>query len=522
MANLELIKENIELQRQIGENSNDEILKEEYLIPDTLPDVVKILSADVNKRITNTEVQAGKVLVEADVDYSIIYLADEESGRGINSVVYKGKLSNFIDIVGAEQGMFCNVECELEHINTILINERKINIEAYFRVKCEVCKQETFEFVQSVENKPDVQIIKKPECVEKTLYNNTSKLNGKSDVKVTMDKPQIDKIIKFDCMLHKKDVKLSDDKIQCSCFAKVNILYKADGSREIYNLEDDIFISDEKEIVGVNSAMNHEADFIIDSANYKLIQDDLGEDRIISIDVNVNAGVKVSKVENIEVIDDAYSPQSELDILKEKAEVKIRLGEGTTEAIAKDNIRLDGDNDEPVQVMCAKGEITSIDKEIKNEMVNIDGTLKVNCLYKSSNDEIGFGNKEYDLPFTASIEIPGLKDDMEVVVKGTIENIQSSIEAGTIAVKAILSFNSIASYKDNKEYIKTIEVDEEAEAQKKKASVIIYVVQAGDTIWKLAKKYKTTMCDIAKVNGIDLDDTLEIGTKLIIPGRAKI
>lgn len=522
MANLELIKENIELQRQIGENSNDEILKEEYLIPDTLPDVVKILSVDVNKRVTNTEVQTGKVLVEADVDYNIIYLADEETGRGINSVVYKGKLSNFIDIVGAEQGMFCNVECELEHINTILINERKINVEAYFSVKCEVCKQETFEFVQSVENKPDVQVMKKPECIEKTLYKNVNKLNAKSALKVSMDKPQIDKVIKFDCMLHKKDVKLLDDKIQCSCFAKINILYKSDASRELYILEDDIFISDEKEVVGINSGMNYEADFVVDSANYKLVQDDLGEDRIVNIDVNVNTAVRISKVEDIEVIDDAYSPQSNLDILKEKAEVKIRLGEGSTEAIAKDNIRLESDNDEPMQVMCAKGEIISVEKEVKNETVNIDGTLKVDCLYKSSNDEIGFGNKVAELPFSATIEIPGLKDDMEVMLKGTIENIQSSIEASTIAIKAILSFSSVASYKDNKEYIKVIEVDEESEPPKKNASVIIYVVQGGDTIWKLAKKYKTTMCDIAKVNGIDLNDVLEIGTKLVIPGRVKI
>lgn len=521
MANLDFIKENIDLQREVGRNSTDDVLRDEYLIPDTHPDVKKILSVDVRKKINNIEVQTGKILVDADITYSIIYLSDEDEGRAANDVVYKAKLSNFIDIVGAEQGMFCNVECELEHINTVLINERKINVEAYFRSKCEVYKEETIEFVKSVEGREDIQVRKKIDSIEKILFNKNFNMKVKNQLKVTMDKPQIEKILKFDVILHKKEVKLLDGRVQYSCYAKVNLLYKSPESRELYALEDDVFIADSADLENVNSDMNCDYRFTLSNADYKVSQDDLGESRIIDLDFSVDLAAKVSSLEDIEIMEDAYSPLKELDIDKERTNLKIMFGKGSTETLAKDNIRLEND-EEPTQIMSVTGDIISMDAEVKNGMIEVEGLIRVNTLYKSSNEEVGYGNKTADLPFTATIDIEGLKDDMPIDVKGTLESIQAGIEAGTIAVKAIISVEGKANYEASKEYVKNIVEDEEAEVPEKKASVIIYVVQAGDSLWNLAKKYKTTMSDIASLNGLDLNSQLEIGTKLLIPGRARV
>ena len=55
----------------------------------------------------------------------------------------------------------------------------------------------------------------------------------------------------------------------------------------------------------------------------------------------------------------------------------------------------------------------------------------------------------------------------------------------------------------------------------KKASIIIYIVQSGDTLWKIAKKYSTTVAELVTMNNIDNPDVIIEGEKLIIPGRAK-
>ena len=48
-------------------------------------------------------------------------------------------------------------------------------------------------------------------------------------------------------------------------------------------------------------------------------------------------------------------------------------------------------------------------------------------------------------------------------------------------------------------------------------SVIIYVVKDGDTLWKIAKKYGSTVDDIVRVNGIENPDKINIGEKIYIP-----
>ena len=82
-----------------------------------------------------------------------------------------------------------------------------------------------------------------------------------------------------------------------------------------------------------------------------------------------------------------------------------------------------------------------------------------------------------------------------------------------------ISVGAKLSYEVNKEFISdVIELDEEP--KKKKASITIYVVTKGDTLWSLAKKYNTTVDAIVKMNSIENPDSIEIGDKLIIPGRA--
>jgi spore coat assembly protein SafA len=47
--------------------------------------------------------------------------------------------------------------------------------------------------------------------------------------------------------------------------------------------------------------------------------------------------------------------------------------------------------------------------------------------------------------------------------------------------------------------------------------VRIYIVQRGDTLWKIAKRYNTTIDAIVRANNIKNPDLIVPGQKLIIP-----
>ena len=48
------------------------------------------------------------------------------------------------------------------------------------------------------------------------------------------------------------------------------------------------------------------------------------------------------------------------------------------------------------------------------------------------------------------------------------------------------------------------------------AGAVIYMVQKGDSLWKIAKKYRTTVADIVAVNEIENPELIYPGQKLLI------
>ena len=64
-------------------------------------------------------------------------------------------------------------------------------------------------------------------------------------------------------------------------------------------------------------------------------------------------------------------------------------------------------------------------------------------------------------------------------------------------------------------------IQEVTECEEKKKSnpysMTIYFVKQGDTLWKIAKKFKSTVDDIVKLNEIADPDKIDIGMQLFIP-----
>ena len=50
----------------------------------------------------------------------------------------------------------------------------------------------------------------------------------------------------------------------------------------------------------------------------------------------------------------------------------------------------------------------------------------------------------------------------------------------------------------------------------------VYIVQEGDSLWDIALRFKVSMDDLAKANGISDPSQLVVGARLVIPGLSGI
>ncbi|WP_294154409.1 SPOCS domain-containing protein [uncultured Clostridium sp.] len=518
MSDIDVIKENVQFEQLIRENNSNCVLKDEYLIPDTHPDVQEILTVESKPTITNKEVVGDKIVLDGKVEYTVLYLAREES-LVINSVNYTQKFTSNIDLNQDEHKAICEAECNVEHIEAAIMNERKILIQGIFDIDWELYKTNEFEFVKEIEGNDDVEVLKKIETINRISANKEIEMKGKSVIRVGMDKPQISKILNCGLLLHKKEIKIVDDKVYLGCYCKLNILYKGDDTKDVVCMEDDIYLSKEEEIPGITSDMVPSVYFEILDDELMLEEDDLGEVRIINNEFSVKANVKIFSQEKIDTIKDAYSTDCNLDLKKEEYEVGVMQGTNCSESVVKDNIQLGESDLKPEQIIYANAVIILTDKEVMTDKIVVEGIIKADILYKTTDEEKYMSDIKAEIPFSTALDISGAVEGMKPIIRAAVENIDAAIEGNSIALKVNILLSGKILYEVNKEFICDV-AEEDGEKPEKKASITIYVVGEGDTLWGLAKKFNTTVANLVKINGLEDSENIESGQKIIIPGRA--
>ena len=518
MSNLDVIKESIQYEQLIKQSSSNIVLKDEYLIPDTHPDVEEILCIESKPIILSKEIIGDKVVIEGKIEYTAMYLSKED-GNSVNSVSYTQKFSNNIDLNSGEHKIICEADSKIEHIEAAIMNERKIAIQGILTLNWELYKEKEVEFVIDIEGNDKVQIQKKIETINKVHANDEIDMTGKSIIRIGMDKPQINKLLKCGFLLHKKEVKISDNRIYLGCYCKINILYKGDNN-EVVCIDDDIYMSKEEEIEGITNEMTSDIFIKLVDDEIMLEEDDLGEVRIINTEIAAKAQIKIASNEKIEIIKDAYSPEELIELKQSEYSIGMIQGNKITDTVVKDTIQLGEGELRPEQIISTDAVSIITDKEVKKDRVEIEGIIKAGILYKTSDSDKYLANTQGEIPFSAMIEITGANEGMDVIVKSTIDNIETLIEGSSISVKATIALNAKVLYEEKKIFISDV-TEIEGEKPTKNASIIIYAVGEGDNLWGLAKKFNTTIDELVKINSIENPDYLEIGQKLIIPGRAK-
>ncbi|MBU3143171.1 SPOCS domain-containing protein [Clostridium sp. CF012] len=515
---INLIRENIEYEQLLGENTADTVVKEEYVIPDTHPDVREVLMLDVKAVISSKEIIEDKVYLEGQLQYNVLYISRDQERTDVENVVYSSKFSNTIDIMGARPEMLCDAECFVEHMECKIVNERKICLEGILKLKSEVYKSFSFQIVKDIEAVKDVQYLKNPTSIDKVTKSFNGELIGKANMKVSMDKPEIAKVIKYDVNIHKKEVKLYEGKIQINAFASINMMYKGKDSRELFYIEQEVMLNKELDFQDVNPYMDNYTDFRVDAMGFDIKEDDLGEKRIVDVEFLIKTNTRAMHKEEVDMIEDVYSPTTKLEMDKKDYGLNVMQGQLLTETLVKGDIELNNTMAKPSKVIMCNASVCVTDKKVIEDKVIIEGIMNVTVLYRSDDEEKYLSAVSEEIPFTCGAEILGTKINMSSVCKVTLENINADIEVGNIAIRAVVKVYTRVNYMVQKKFLVDV-YPIEGEVPKKKASITIYVVQSGDTLWKIAKKYNTTMQEVARVNGIEEPNVIKVSQKLIIPGR---
>ena len=149
--------------------------------------------------------------------------------------------------------------------------------------------------------------------------------------------------------------------------------------------------------------------------------------------------------------------------------------------------------------------------EICENLVTVSGYITVNFLYLAKEPREPLSGFAHILPFSHSFALEGASADTICDAKAEIQHIGCTISGDkALQLRAIVMVSVKAIAPCTVKLVTKISYCEEAEA-KKQPSMAVYFVKKGDTLWDIAKKYRTSQDAITALNG----DEAEI----MVPGK---
>ena len=135
-----------------------------------------------------------------------------------------------------------------------------------------------------------------------------------------------------------------------------------------------------------------------------------------------NAGRK-----EIELVDDAYSPYSRVNIEREELVLDELVSENESHLTLRENIEIDENAPDIFELFNVLGKLSLSAGEITDDRVIVEGVAVCNVLYLASDEGQPVFCAVREIPFRQAIEVRGAKPDMALDVEMNIEHYSCSI-----------------------------------------------------------------------------------------------
>lgn len=517
---LELIRDLVRVEQVIREEMTQAVVEGDVVVPDSKPDVDRILSVNGEVAIIDKEVVEDKVIVEGVVNVKSLYISKE----GEQALYYMEGSFGFtqhVDLPGVENHMETEIKAIIEHTDSSLVNSRKLNVKCVLSLTGRVVEKSQIDIIKDIKGVKDIQVLRDHLEINDTVGKELSRVTVRHDFEIPTDGPAIKEILYTDITLGERGSSVLEGRIALNGILKVTTLYIGDDEGPINDIRYELPFSHYIDIDGAMPGMEEKVKCFVEDFYSTVKENEEGQRRIIEYEVVVNTEGKVEATQPVEILMDAYSPSINLEMAKSYVRHKKILDRISEEIILKEEIDLPAELPQIERICDIKAKPVLTDFGVYGDQAMVEGILAIQVLYFIKDNAEAVHLYEDEIHFQHSVQLPEDDGPMDLDVDLYMEDIQyRTLDAGLFEVRGRLRANMVVGQTFEKEVLIDVEEAEEGE-ERARPSIVVYFVQPGDHLWSIAKRFNTTIDDLIKVNHIEEPDNLVSGNSLVIPRVVK-
>ncbi len=499
----------LNLKKATIEESIKKWIEQDVLVPDSKPDALKIVNVTACPYVCNYDIVGqNKVKAIGKIVYYIIYKGNDENYtvRGIN---LSYPFTEVLELENNITDMNIRVIPYCKNIIYSMPNERKFTIktEIEFKVRAEYCKSVSIikDFSdESIQKKKISQKFDNIKCQKETV------ITSKDEVMLSSDVEGLFEILKVDTKIENTDYKDSYNKIMVKGDIKFDILYLCEGEgSNIRKTECKVPFSSIINLDQINEKSKFDIEYVLENFSVEKKQNDMSA-KAISVEYQIGTYVTVYEEEVVEYIDDFYSQSKELKYDKVAIDVMAKNTKNQKQVVVNETLNNVLDSND--KLMDYFVDTSNVKVSFENKKIIISGNAKLNLIVQN-NETKEIENKVSEIMIDEKYEVEC--DEYEKVYVQIVDKIVKVSQNGN-NVDVVLTIIVDSNLKKINKINIIEKIEDENLDYKKLDSINIYVVKKGDTLWNIAKKFKTTVENIAKINEIENENKIDVGQKILV------
>lgn len=499
----------------IGSEKTQLIHEGEIVLTEGKPDIETILKCEAYIVPENSSTEEDRLNFSGRLILNVLYSGKDKSVHSISS---ESPINDFINIDGADSSMLSGINTAIVNIECKKANNRKASYKIMSEVKGTVTQLAEIDAVTKIDDIPDEQQHFMTINTSKTLCKSRESFTVTEDMVLPATKLPISEVLSVSCNITNTEFKPQEDMVEASGDVSVTLLYTSTegGFPELYEFDIPFNVALEAENTDTFSIAD--VSLYIKDCYYNISANEDEEPRIINMEVNIGADIHTSQNEEYKILDDAYTPHSEIRFDTTELCCSSIVCRNRGQCPVKEVVALDDKCPDMLQIFSASGTVYIDDISIFENKIVLDGAINIDIMYITGNDDMPVASHQDTVPFTQTIDARGAKEGMDASINANIAHIGfNMLSDRELEVRCALNTNTTVREKKCVNLIVDFEITPiPQEVIDKIPSVILYVVRKGDTLWKLAKRFNTTIKDIAELNNIENPDLIYPDQKFVI------
>lgn len=512
---LTLEKETMEMswKEQTGEQATQILLEGDMIVPDSKPDLQEILRCEGKVRLKDKRISDDRISFSGELAVAVLYRA-KNGEKPLYAMTSSLPVEDFLHMDGLERDMAVELRAELEHLDCQIINDRKISVKAILQAEATAERRRTAEILTDVTGE-GMESLTETLQMETDTAEMRDHFTVREELTLPASKPEIGEVLLENIRLTEQDIRPMEGKAMVRGNLCISLLY-TDGEGNLGSLTEKIPFNGYLEQDAITPKTDLTGELMVEEAKLSPAVDEDGETRQVDVDVTIGAVLRGREMMEQEILQDAYAPRGNVSLRKESLFYPVTVARGRNQFALKERIRLENGERPMLRAEDIWGEVRLSEGRAMEDAIEAEGVLTADILYHCENDAEPVCMLRRGIPFTQTMELNGVRVGDDTRVSLRLEDLDfQMLSENEGELRATVTMDGAAIRQRTAEPVTDVIFEEETECLPM-AGAVIYMVQKGDSLWKIAKKFRTTAADILAVNEIENPDLIYPGQKLLI------